>query len=268
MKLFSFIPAAVLVALAFAGTQAATVSSGELIKCKDFTSVYYVGADSKRYVFPNDRSYFTWYTNFDSVRTITCAELGGITIGGNATYRPGAKMVKIQSDPRVYVVAHGGVLRHIGSEAVAVALYGSTWNKQVDDIPDAFFVNYTLGTAVTTASDYNRTLETQQASTINADKNLTQLTPGQTEVSITANGAFSPASVLVQLGDRVRWNNTSTGFHRVAVNPHPTHTDLPGFDSLENIAPGFTYTYTFNQKGTFNYHDHVNPSITGSVIVQ
>src|SRR5690606_3594001 len=38
-----------------------------------------------------------------------------------------------------------GVLRHVTSEAIAIELFGGNWNKRVDDIPDAFFFNYTVG---------------------------------------------------------------------------------------------------------------------------
>jgi hypothetical protein len=58
-------------------------------------------------------------------------------------------MVKIMSDPHVYAVARGGVLRWVTSEAVAARLFGSGWNKMIDDVSDAFFVNYTLGAPIT-----------------------------------------------------------------------------------------------------------------------
>jgi len=111
-------------------------------------AVYYCGANGKRYVFVNDKAYFSWYKDFLNVATITDAALALIPIGGNVTYRPGARMVKIQSDPRVYVVARGGVLRAIPNEATAHALFGPQWNKMIDDIADSFFVNYTVGAPV------------------------------------------------------------------------------------------------------------------------
>jgi hypothetical protein len=55
-------------------------------------------------------------------------------------------MIKIQSDTRVYAVARDGVLRMIPNEATAAALFGPQWNKMIDDLPDSFFVNYTVGT--------------------------------------------------------------------------------------------------------------------------
>src|SRR3989338_5981385 len=95
---------------------AATLAAGDLIKASG-PAVYYYAADGKRYVFPNEKTYFTWYSGFSSVKTITDAELAAVMIGGNVTYRPGVKMVKITTDPKVYAVSNGGVLRHVPSEA-------------------------------------------------------------------------------------------------------------------------------------------------------
>jgi hypothetical protein len=111
-------------------------------------AVYYCGANGKRYVFVNDKAYFSWYKDFSNVTTITDTALALVPIGGNVTYRPGTRMVKIQSDPRVYVVARDGVLRAIPNEATAHALFGPQWNTMVDDISDSFFVNYTVGAPV------------------------------------------------------------------------------------------------------------------------
>jgi len=128
-------------------TGAACVS-GTLIKNTSLPAVYYCGADGKRYVFVNDKVYFSWYKDFSGVRIISDATLASIMIGGNITYRPGVKMVKIVSDPKVYAVARGGVLRWIQTEAIAQRLYGTNWNKMIDDVSDSFFVNYVVGSPI------------------------------------------------------------------------------------------------------------------------
>ena len=79
-------------------------------------------------------------------------------------------MVKFQTSPSVYVVEKGGVLRAIGSEQVAAELYGPTWNKQIDDISDAFFGNYTFGTKVETSSQFDR--QSTEASVDNLNANF------------------------------------------------------------------------------------------------
>lgn len=150
---------------------AATLTPGDLIKASG-PSVYYYGADNKRYVFPTEKTYFTWYAGFDGVRTISDAELGAITIGGNVTHRPGVKLVKITTDPKVYAVDANGTLRWVQSETLAITLFGTQWNKMVDDIPDAFFVNYRLGQPLVSASDYVPGAVRDAASSINVDKRL------------------------------------------------------------------------------------------------
>lgn len=119
--------------------------SGTLVKSSGYSAVYYCGADGKRYAFPNERVYFSWYDDFDDVRTVTEAELAAMPLGGNVTYRPGSRMVKIESMPNVYLVERGGVLRWIQSPTLAAQLYGSGWKSLVDDLSDALFVNYRMG---------------------------------------------------------------------------------------------------------------------------
>ncbi|MFH0891654.1 MAG: M23 family metallopeptidase [Candidatus Falkowbacteria bacterium] len=119
--------------------------SGSLIKLSGQSAVYYCGADGRRYVFPNERIYFSWYEGFSDVTEISGDQMAAIPLGGNATYRPGTKMVKVQTDPRVYAVARGGELRWIRSAETAAALYGADWKKKVDDLPDSFFFDYKIG---------------------------------------------------------------------------------------------------------------------------
>jgi len=123
----------------------APCESGSLVKSTSTSAVYYCGANGKRFVFPNDRIYFTWYDDFDEVTEITAEELAAIPLGGNVTYKPGSKMVKIESLPNVYAVEQGGVLRWVKSPSVAAILYGDEWAKNVDDLSDAFFGNYKFG---------------------------------------------------------------------------------------------------------------------------
>ena len=84
--------------------------AGSLIKGASSPAVYFCGRGGKRYVFPNEQAFHTWFVDFSAVITIPDASLGSIMIGGNVNYRPGVRMVKIQSDPKVYAVAPGGTL--------------------------------------------------------------------------------------------------------------------------------------------------------------
>ncbi|TAL20505.1 hypothetical protein EPN90_00800 [Patescibacteria group bacterium] len=129
--------------------KAVTLSAGTLIK-GSLPAVYYYASNGKRYVFPNEKTYKTWYADFSGVQVISDADLATVSIGGNVTYRSGTRLVKIQSDPKTYAVEPGGKLRWVTSESVVSALWGSTWNQRIDDVSDAFFTNYASGTDLST----------------------------------------------------------------------------------------------------------------------
>lgn len=151
---------------------AAGCASGTLIKGVSNPAVYYCGDDGRRYVFPNEKTYFTWYTDFSSVSTIQDAELASLSIGGNVTYRPGVKLVKITTDPRVYVVSANGALRWIQTEEIARSIYGTNWSTRVDDISDAFFTNYHIGVPIATAGEYESLVEMNRSPDINTDRHI------------------------------------------------------------------------------------------------
>lgn len=132
---------------------ARAASAGDLIKGTTLSTVYYYGSDGSRYAFPNEKTYFTWYSDFSDVETISDSALAAISLAGNVVYRPGTRWVKIQSDPKTYVVTPQGQIRWIESEDVAVDLAGSDWNTMIDDVADTFFVDYTVGTSLTDAGD-------------------------------------------------------------------------------------------------------------------
>jgi photosystem II stability/assembly factor-like uncharacterized protein len=131
---------------------ACSVGAGVNDPCK---AVYFYATDGKRHAFTNDKVYFSWFTDFSTVKEVSADFLSSLTLGKNVTYRPGVKMVKFQTSPQVYAVSKGGVLRAVSTEAVAAALYGAIWNKQIDDISDVFYKNYTFGEPIVLASDYS-----------------------------------------------------------------------------------------------------------------
>ena len=86
-------------------------------------------------------------------------------------------------------------------------------------------------------------------------------------VEITNEG-FKPATLSINKGTLVTFVNKDAGQHSVASDPHPTHTNLSGFDST-NLNNEDTYFFVFNKIGTYNYHDELNPlQFKGTVIVK
>lgn len=95
-----------------------------------------------------------------------------------------------------------------------------------------------------------------------------ETSPAAATVTLTSNGPDQP-TVRIEVGQRVEFRNGDTLPHWIASTPHPTHTDLPGFE--KNITAGGTYSYTFTRAGTFRYYDNLDPgntALTGQVIVE
>ena len=93
------------------------------------------------------------------------------------------------------------------------------------------------------------------------------------EVSIEGNQSFDPATVNIEIGDTVRWTNNDSVINIVSSDGHPAHTDYPDpvcpnpgcFDSGD-IAPAATYSFTFNEYGTWGYHNHIKPGKRGTIV--
>lgn len=145
--------------------KAASFPTNTAVRGSSSITVYWYANDGKRYVFPNATTYYTWFDSFDSVRNVTDSELSGITLAGNVTFRPGAKLVKVTTDPKVYAVSRNGVLRWVTSEYLASQLYGSNWAQMVKDVPDVYFTNYTIGSPIYNVSDFNVSNEYNSVST-------------------------------------------------------------------------------------------------------
>jgi len=94
------------------------------------------------------------------------------------------------------------------------------------------------------------------------------ISSSQAQVTITDKG-FEPATIQIEKGQQVTWVNQDLSMHRVASDPHPTHTNLSGFDSEEPLAKDDSFSFIFEKEGAFTYHDHLNPfEFKGTIIVK
>ena len=241
----------------FAGQAAVTsaFNSDDLIKGSGST-VYYFAQDGHRYVFPNDKVYFSWYRDFSNVKQIPDEQLFSIPLGrSNITYKPGYKLVKVTTDPKTYVVDRGGILRHVTTEQLARTLYNLNWSDRVDDIPDIFFSNYRIGTPIQTATDYNPNDVMTLTSTIAADKGFDR---SKVTVTIgTVRAGFVPTTFTIKKGVEVTWTNRDTMEHSVRGN---------GWSSPV-LQPGQSWSRVFNTVGSFDYTCGIHPVMQGTLNV-
>ena len=79
--------------------------------------------------------------------------------------------------------------------------------------------------------------------------------------SVTISGfSFSPGSLAVAKGTTVTWTNKDATTHTVVSDD--------GVFNSGDLAPNGTFSYTFNNTGTFPYHCSIHAYMTGTIIVQ
>ncbi len=94
-------------------------------------------------------------------------------------------------------------------------------------------------------------------------------------ITYTASG-FDPKSLIIQAGDTVVFKNNSGRDFWPASAIHPTHALYPEkggcigskFDACKGVSSGGSWSFIFNTAGSWKYHDHLNPALTGTVTVQ
>ena len=93
---------------------------------------------------------------------------------------------------------------------------------------------------------------------------------------------YAPALVTIKQGDAVTFKNESSTATWPASAMHPTHTVYPGsdiqkcgtaeqagiFDACRGLNTGESWSFQFNEKGSWNYHDHLNPTKFGTIVVE
>lgn len=85
--------------------------------------------------------------------------------------------------------------------------------------------------------------------------------PGSLVVPI-ADFAFLPAELHVHAGQTVTWVNCEDN-----ATSHTTHANGEEWSS-PLLAPGQSFSHTFDQAGTFDYHCDPHPFMTGRVVVE
>lgn len=104
-------------------------------------------------------------------------------------------------------------------------------------------------------------------------------TPKTVTVSYNGN-AFSPQAVTVKKGDTVNFVASGAQFW-VAADDHPTHAKYDGTNrgahcaagysgaaAFDACASGTSYSFTFGKTGSFDYHNHLNATQGGRVVVE
>lgn len=114
------------------------------LKRSTSNSAVYLIKDNKRYVFPNYGIFTSWFNDFSSVGIISDSEMASYRLAGNIIFKPGT-LIKIPTNPKVYVVERNNIIRWVTSEEIAIKHFGVGWAKKVKDVGVSEFTNYVEG---------------------------------------------------------------------------------------------------------------------------
>jgi plastocyanin len=112
----------------------------------------------------------------------------------------------------------------------------------------------------TTAQD----TKTNQAAT---DNTASGQSTGETATITYSDNGFSPSTITVKSGTTVTIKNTSSHGLQFDSDPHPAHTDDEELN-VNSVPEGGSETFVVKRTGTFGYHNHLNPSDTGTIVVE
>jgi len=72
--------------------------------------------------------------------------------------------------------------------------------------------------------------------------------------------SFQPASITIQTGASVTWQNDDPVSHQIVSNTNAFSSPV--------LNTGGSYTHVFDQAGTYPYHCGIHPYMTGLITVQ
>ncbi|MBX4189844.1 cupredoxin domain-containing protein [Candidatus Parcubacteria bacterium] len=133
-----------------------------------------------------------------------------------------------------------------------------------------------LQVSVDTSPTVSPTLSASPSASVSPSSSASPAaSPKQYLITYNDSG-YSPATINVPLGATVTWKNNSTHGMWTAADPHPIHNSYPegggcinsDFDACKQIQPGQSWSFTFNQKGSWGYHNHAKSADKGVVVVQ
>ena len=171
----------------------------------------------------------------------------------------------------IVVVVVGGFIWWQSSQGTAPSVeLTPTTSETVNTVPSS---------PADTASTDTTTNTTNETNTTTGTNDTSPSTPTSATVTYTDSG-FSPSSVTIKKGGTVKFVDQRNGSMWIGSAPHPAHTGYDGTSRTTHCAPGYTgpapfdqcspgasYSFTFDKVGTWPYHDHMNSSSFGKVVV-
>ncbi|MDQ4124656.1 MAG: plastocyanin/azurin family copper-binding protein [Actinomycetota bacterium] len=103
--------------------------------------------------------------------------------------------------------------------------------------------------------------------------------PAEGKAVVVEHVAFSPARLEVDAGSKVTWTNRDDNVVHTATSGTPGDKGVPGLDNGTPARPDGTFdgemdgadasfSFTFDEPGTYAYFCRVHQSMTGEIVVR
>jgi plastocyanin len=150
------------------------------------------------------------------------------------------------------------------------------------------FVAAVLALAVTGCTDGQEPVQTpvpenEDGASEELNNNMSSQQNSSEDIAATVrytSSGFTPSNVTINKGQSVRFVDSTSQGVWVGSNDHPDHTKYDGTDTLSHCQAGErvgdpfdscgaveSFVFTFDKEGSFGYHDHLDASKQGKVIV-
>jgi hypothetical protein len=97
---------------------------------------------------------------------------------------------------------------------------------------------------------------------------LPKVSPVAIETIIMKPDSFEPSTLTVKKNTKIIFKNEDSVERWPASNIHPSHGIYPEFDPRTGIKPGEEWSFVFDKIGIWRMHDHLIPSITGTITIE
>ena len=91
-------------------------------------------------------------------------------------------------------------------------------------------------------------------------------TPSERMALSFTDSGFEPEQITVKKGTVITVTNNSSKDVQFSSNEHPSHRDNTEMN-LKTLSPGESESYTATVVGTWGFHDHIDDSKMGTVVV-
>lgn len=124
-----------------------------------------------------------------------------------------------------------------------------------------------VGGVILLGEDDKQVAELRNAQNEANENNSTQASDVDESTINYTGSLFTPSQVTVNPGASITIKNTSSHSLEFQSDPHPAHTE--NFElNAGAIATGDSKTFTVTAKGSWGYHNHLDSSQTGTIVVR